>query len=253
MATLLKWSSGAKPGLKRINKPSPTPLSERKKKYEDHRKQRSFQNSWTIGRSWLKDTLVAQLSEVPKQKGVRVETSGKAKGLRKLLLNKDVISFSMHMIDVLLPLKRLSLFLQQECSLAAEVHALMQDTLTALREYQDSNYKGIYSEKVHSNYFEGAAFIPSRTGPNLECEVEKFVTGLICNLQKRLTPGTDIVLQATNVANLIAWPENDSGIAAIRSFGNDEMTTVVEHYKEQLMFPKWWNTGRMANTKKHII
>ena len=26
-------------------------------------------------------------------------------------------------------------------------------------------------------------------------------------------------------------------IAAIRSFGNDEMTTVVEHYKEQLMFP----------------
>ena len=29
----------------------------------------------------------------------------------------------MHMIDVLLPLKRLSLFLQQECSLAAEVHA----------------------------------------------------------------------------------------------------------------------------------
>ena len=81
------------------------------------------------------------------------------------------------------------------------------------------------------------AFIPSRTGPNLECEVEKFVTGLICNLQKRLTPGTDIVLQATNVANLIAWPENDSGIAAIRSFGNDEITTVVEHYKEQLMFP----------------
>ena len=68
--------------------------------------------------------------------------------------------------------------------------------------------------------------MPSRTGPNLECEVEKFVTGLICNLQKRLTPGTDIVLQATNVANLIAWPENDSGIAAIRSFGNDEMTTV---------------------------
>ena len=64
-------------------------------------------------------TLVAQLSEVPKQKGVRVETSGKAKGLRKLLLNKDVISFSMHMIDVLLSLKRLSLFLQQECSLAA--------------------------------------------------------------------------------------------------------------------------------------
>ena len=56
MATLLKWSSGAKPGLKRINKPSPIPLSERKKKYEDHRKQRSFQNSWTIGRSWLKDT-----------------------------------------------------------------------------------------------------------------------------------------------------------------------------------------------------
>ena len=107
-----------------------------------------------------------------------------AKGLRKLLLNKDVISFSMHMIDVLLPLKRLSLFLQQECSSAAEVHAVMQDTLTALREYQDSNYKGIYSEKVHSNYFEGAAFIPSRTGPNLECEVEKFVTGLICNLQK---------------------------------------------------------------------
>ena len=81
------------------------------------------------------------------------------------------------------------------------------------------------------------AFIPSRTGPNLECEVEKFVTGLICNLQKRLTSGTDIVLQATNVANLIAWPQNDSGIAAIRSFGNDEMTTVVEHYKEQLMFP----------------
>ena len=109
--------------------------------------------------------------------------------------------------------------------------------MTVLREYQDSNYKGIYSEKVHSNYFEGAAFIPSRTGPNLECEVEKFVTGLICNLQKRLTPGTDIVLQATNVTNLIAWPENDSGIAAIRSFGNDEMTTVVEHYKEQLMFP----------------
>ena len=71
----------------------------------------------------------------------------------------------------------------------------------------------------------------------MECKVEKFVTGLICNLQKRLTPGTDIVLQATNVANLIAWPENDSGIAAIRSFGNDEMTTVVEHYKEQLMFP----------------
>ena len=56
MATLLKWSSGAKLGLKRINKPSPTPLSERKKKYEDHRKQRSFQNSWIIGRSWLKDT-----------------------------------------------------------------------------------------------------------------------------------------------------------------------------------------------------
>ena len=71
----------------------------------------------------------------------------------------------------------------------------------------------------------------------MECEVEKFVTGLICNLQKRLTPGTDIVLQAKNVANLIAWPENDSGITAIRSFGNDEMTTVVEHYKEQLMFP----------------
>ena len=63
------------------------------------------------------------------------------------------------------------------------------------------------------------------------------LSGLICNLQKKLTPGTDIVLQATNVANLIAWPENDSGIAAIRSFGNDEMTTVVEHYKEQLMFP----------------
>ena len=26
MAILLKWSSGAKPGLKRINKPSPTPF-----------------------------------------------------------------------------------------------------------------------------------------------------------------------------------------------------------------------------------
>ena len=107
------------------------------------------------------------------KRNTRVETNGKAKGLRKLLLNKDVISFSMHMIDVLLPLKRLSLFLQQECSLDAEVHAVMQDTLTALREYQDSNYKGIYSEKVHSNYFERAAFMPSRTGPHLECEVQK--------------------------------------------------------------------------------
>ena len=66
-------------------------------------------------------TLVAQLTEVPKQKGIRLETSSKAKGLRKLLLNKDVISFSMHLIDVLLPLKKLSLFLQRECSLACEV------------------------------------------------------------------------------------------------------------------------------------
>ena len=90
---------------------------------------------------------------------------------------------------------------------------------------------------MYSNYFEEAAFMPSRTGPNLECEVEKFVTGLIGNLQKRLTPYIDTVLQATNVTNLISWPENDSGIATIRNFGNDEMTTIVQHYKELFMFP----------------
>ena len=110
----------------------------------------------------------------------------------------------------------------------------MQDTLTALEEYKDSNYKGIYSEKLGSNHFEGVTCVLSRTGPNLQCEVEKFVSGLICNLQKRLTPCTDIVIQATNVANLIVWPKSDSGIDAIRSFGNNEMTTIVHHYDKLL-------------------
>ena len=143
----------------------------------------------------------------------------------------------MHLIDVLLLLKKLSLFLQQECSLAAEVQAILLDTLTTLKTYKSSDYKGVYSEKLGSNYFEGMTFVPSRTGPNLQCEVEKFVCGLICNLQKRLTPCTDTVIQGTNIANLIAWPESDSGIVAIRSFGNNEMTTIVHHYEELLQFP----------------
>ena len=55
MANLLKWCSGAKPGMKRKSN-SPAPISEKKKKYEDHRKDRSFKSSWQIGRNWLQDT-----------------------------------------------------------------------------------------------------------------------------------------------------------------------------------------------------
>ena len=71
----------------------------------------------------------------------------------------------MHLLDVLLPLKKLSLFLQQEHSVAADVYSLMQDTLTELEHYKELEHKRIYSDKVLIGYFEGVSHAASRTGP----------------------------------------------------------------------------------------
>ena len=55
-----------------------------------------------------------------------------------LLRSQDFITFSMHLLDILLPLKQLSASLQGTKSVVSQNYIVMQNTLQELQEYREN-------------------------------------------------------------------------------------------------------------------
>lgn len=67
---------------------------------------------------------------------VSSDSKEKAKGFLNLLNSRDVVSFLLFMVDLLMPLKNMSLILQEETAVLAIQHRLIECTLEGVKKLQ---------------------------------------------------------------------------------------------------------------------
>jgi hypothetical protein len=65
---------------------------------------------------------------------VSVDSKSKAKGFLTMLKSRDIVSFLLFMVDILSPLKYLSLMLQEEKSVLANQHQAIECTLESVKK-----------------------------------------------------------------------------------------------------------------------
>lgn len=66
----------------------------------------------------------------------RSDSKAKAKGFLNLLKSRDVVSFLLFMVDLLMPLKNMSLILQEETAVLAIQHRMIECTLEGVKKLQ---------------------------------------------------------------------------------------------------------------------
>lgn len=79
---------------------------------------------------------LGQLSEPTER--VSIDSKSKAVAFMRLLKSKDVLCFMMLLLDVLIPLRRLSLLLQEQSCLIGKQHTELGATIEVIRKYKSS-------------------------------------------------------------------------------------------------------------------
>lgn len=72
---------------------------------------------------------------------VSSDSKAKAKGFLNLLKSRDVVSFLLFMVDLLMPLKNMSLILQEETAVLAIQHRMIECTLEGVKKLQSKFQK----------------------------------------------------------------------------------------------------------------
>lgn len=67
---------------------------------------------------------------------VSSDSKAKAKGFLNLLKSRDVVSFLLFMVDLLMPLKNMSLILQEETAVLAIQHRMIECALEGVKKLQ---------------------------------------------------------------------------------------------------------------------
>lgn len=67
---------------------------------------------------------------------VSSDSKAKSKGFLNLLKSRDVVSFLLFMVDLLMPLKNMSLILQEETAVLAIQHRMIECTLEGVKKLQ---------------------------------------------------------------------------------------------------------------------
>lgn len=83
---------------------------------------------------------------------VSSDSKAKAKGFLAMLKSRDVLSFLLFMVDVLSPLKYLSLMLQEEKAILANQHQAIECTIEAIKKLK-SRYLTYQTRKKKETSF----------------------------------------------------------------------------------------------------
>lgn len=83
---------------------------------------------------------------------VSSDSKAKAKGFLAMLKSRDVLSFLLFMVDVLSPLKYLSLMLQEEKAILANQHQAIECTIEAIMKLK-SRYLTYQTRKKKTHLF----------------------------------------------------------------------------------------------------
>ena len=168
---------------------------------------------------------LGQLTE-PAEK-VSVDSKAKAKAFLKLLSSKSVVYFIYFLMDVLTPLKKLSLGVQDRASALSQQHSTIEAVVEVLHERKTSDGPHLRKAKETESQLQ-------LKGDDREFNAARTV--LIDNmesaLEKRFAEFSTVgVIKATKIGDLKSWPKNWE---ILKDFGNEDVIKLTNHYSSVL-------------------
>ncbi|XP_078238927.1 zinc finger protein 862-like [Pogona vitticeps] len=176
-------------------------------------------------------SLVTHLENV----GCGKETdSSKAKGVLKTLKKYRFLRTLHFLHDFLFPLKKLSLTFQKPDLLINQVQIHIKKTIASLEELEKTpgpmENEFINNTSVTGMYHEIQLDEMTEGQKKFECDRKEIIEIGMADVKRRfLKTATDDILTSMSIFDTFTWPEKSLG-----SFGKEEVTTLVSHYKDLL-------------------
>ncbi|VDI55336.1 Hypothetical predicted protein [Mytilus galloprovincialis] len=150
-----------------------------------------------------------QLCETSEQ--VSSDSKSKAKAFLKLLKSKDIVCLLMFLTDLLTPLRRLSLQLQDRTCSVGRQHSALRATIDVIKKYQESDGPCL-RKVIEQDVFEGVK-LTNLNISQFKAARKQLVKNLVDALMKRFsefssTSESVVHVHATRIADLQTWPEN---------------------------------------------
>ncbi|VDI54723.1 Hypothetical predicted protein [Mytilus galloprovincialis] len=162
-------------------------------------------------------------------------TSGKAKGLLKLITSRDIILYCHFMADIATILSRVSkVFQVRECC-AADIHGIISETSMLINVYATKDGPYLSKAKQILNLNEETSSMRQRPGESFPAARRNLVAGLSVSLKNRFE--LDDIIQAMAIANFHTWPLPNSeadNTKEIEDFGDDHLPVILSHFETSL-------------------
>ncbi|XP_051810175.1 uncharacterized protein LOC127535663 [Acanthochromis polyacanthus] len=162
---------------------------------------------------------------------VTASTSGKAKGLLKLLSSQRVMKYAFFLADVLTVLARMSKRFQERTCSASDIHSILKESCTLLE--QNKTVDGPYLTNALAMFKsdESDMTVQGEAAEDISVPRTTFPQRLIDSLRGRFESDNRDVIGATKIANFMSWPLPEDR-EYIRVFGDDCFRSILDHYSE---------------------
>ncbi|XP_071486689.1 zinc finger protein 862-like [Diadema antillarum] len=168
--------------------------------------------------------LVTHLHQIEVQPGYTNDARAKAKGYLRLLERRDVLMYSLFLLDVVTVLSKVSLTGQKQVSTLADVSAAIEASQVTLRKY-----KNRMSSPGMLEFHRCFGDEDLTRDVNIEVGIRDLLDGLETSLTGRFNDMNEGVLDAWRIASFDFWPEENED-----AFGDEAVRTLGEHFKSSL-------------------
>ncbi|CAG2257191.1 unnamed protein product [Mytilus edulis] len=158
-------------------------------------------------------------------------TSGKAKGLLKLVKSKHVMLYCYFLADIATILFRLSkVFQRRECC-ASDIYGMVEETnnLIDLYSTKDGPFLLKGKQSLGLTPDEDIGPVQQRRGESFSSARQKLIDELKKSLQSRFE--CVAVIQAMSICNFRSWPvQSDDNKTEIADFGDGKLSQLIDHF-----------------------
>ena len=156
---------------------------------------------------------------------------GEAKGMVRLLQQRNVVVFMHFLTDVVVVLGKVSLSMQSFKATLAEVELVIKTSITTLESYKSTPGPCLAEVLSNTNTFRGFALTeaPTRQGGDAEDAQKALLKGLIDVLSNKFSDISSGLLGTSKLTNFKNWPMQNS-----IEYGCVSIAAVVRHYRPVL-------------------
>ncbi|XP_023933505.1 zinc finger protein 862-like [Lingula anatina] len=170
-----------------------------------------------------------QMSDVVNQKSGK-ESKNKARGFLRWMTTSSVIGYLCLLKDVLKPLHILSNKLQATALIVPEVPIALECAKLTLEVFKDSNGPTLENYLRNTAQFNGVNLNYPASPESLTDMRYALVVNILKHIDDRLEDLNSDTIAATKISCFKLWPEY-SKREELRVFGNQEVATLVQHFK----------------------